>query len=76
MSANPPGSAPQECVRCHRVAPLQIWVGEGGIMGYVHGAYQMWCERCIVEAQLEHALRADEGIPTLKARLKELANGD
>lgn len=31
-----------------------MWVGEGGILDYVHGSYENWCQKCVTEAQENH----------------------
>jgi hypothetical protein len=44
------------------------------VLGYIHGAFQRWCTRCVVEVQLAHAQDVAARIPVLEAQLKELAD--
>jgi hypothetical protein len=62
----------KQCNRCNQREGKNIW-SEGSI-AYVHGIYQMWCDRCVVEEQLVHAQKAAASIPALEAALRLLDN--
>ena len=51
------------------------WVGEGGVMGSVHGMYQEWCENCCLEAQIKYAEKHKNDLKKLKEKLKKLKSG-
>jgi len=60
------------CQRCSERPADEWWTGEGGMMGALHGCYQAWCMRCIVEVQLVYARRAAETVAELEKKLAEL----
>lgn len=60
------------CPSCNERPATGIWVGDGGVMAYFHGAYTYWCEPCMLTAQIEHCKEAAERLPELEARLAEL----
>ena len=60
------------CQNCGKRPGTEKWVGTGGVIGLIHGCYQMWCERCCIEAQLEHARKAARSVRKLERRLAEL----
>ena len=60
------------CTNCGIRPAAHWWTGEGGVMAAVHGQAAPWCERCCVEAQLEHARKAASGVDEIEARLAEL----
>ncbi len=47
----------------------QPWVGEGGTMAYVHGAYTYWCNCCILKAQVKYARQSARQLPRLEKKL-------
>ena len=57
------------CRSCRRREATVNWVGDGGVMAYVHGAYQRWCNVCAVRAQIAHAEEAAASLPALRAEL-------
>lgn len=57
------------CNNCKQRPATEIWVGDGGVLAYAHGAYQHWCLRCVLEAQLEHARKLATSIPELESKL-------
>jgi hypothetical protein len=60
------------CASCLQRPATMNWTGEGGTLAFVHGMYQRWCELCVVSAQVAYALKSQDGLPALKARLAEL----
>ena len=59
------------CQNCHEHRATSNWVGEGGTLAFVHGAFQRWCECCCLKAQLEHAYARANQIPELERALAE-----
>lgn len=64
-----PAALHPPCANCQQRLGTEIWAGDGGLMGYIHGAYAMWCEVCVVESQLEHARIVAATIPELEQKL-------
>lgn len=60
------------CQRCQQRPATLNWVADGGVMAYVHGMTQRWCERCAVSEQLVYATKIAATIPNLKERLRQL----
>lgn len=60
------------CQNCKQRPATENWTGGGGVMAFVHGIYQRWCEVCCVTAQLEHAQAQAAQVPELEARLQRL----
>lgn len=60
------------CVRCQKRPGTTIWIGEGGVMDYIHGGGVPYCQRCVVECQLEYARKLTATIPDLERQLAEL----
>ena len=60
------------CKNCNKREGTTRWVGNGGVMDLVHGMYQMWCEICATEAQLEYAKERAKAISKLERKLKKL----
>lgn len=60
------------CRNCGQREATIKWVGDGGSLGFVHGHWVPWCERCMVEAQLRYARERAADIPDLEARLETL----
>lgn len=63
------------CKNCGKREATEIWVGDGGVMGYIHGASANWCKICCIEEQLRYAKKIAESIPELERKLREL-NGE
>ena len=59
-----PSTAVVLCGKCGQYPGTQVWTE--GALAYVHGAYQMWCERCVLDAQIAHAERAADQLPVLR----------
>ena len=58
------------CQHCHnRKATIQ-WIGTGGIMDALHGMFEMWCERCTLEAQITYAEEHKSDLERLKKELE------
>lgn len=65
----------QPCGNCKTRPGTVQWVGDGGVMGLIHGMYDFWCEICCTEAQLKNARDSAARIPELEKKLKELTMG-
>lgn len=61
-----------KCDNCHEREGTLKWVGDA--MDLVHGAYSMWCELCVVEAQIDYAQKAAERLPNLLATKERLSH--
>lgn len=63
------------CANCQRREGAVVWVGNASAFEYARNPHigRLWCRRCVLEAQLEHALQAAEQIPRLKRELEELS---
>ncbi len=61
-----------ECARCNSTEGTEKWVGDSVGLAFAHGAYEFWCKRCVVMAQLEHANQSVQRIPELEAELARL----
>ena len=59
------------CQNCNKRKATEKWIGEGSVMDYIHGNYQWWCKRCILEYQLKYAKRIAKNIPKLIKQLKK-----
>jgi hypothetical protein len=58
-----------KCANCKIREATEKWVGQGSIMDYTHGNYQMWCKKCIARAQLTYARKQLRKLPL---RIKKL----
>ena len=63
---------PVECQNCHKRPGTLSWVGEGGSLAMVHGMSVLWCEFCVLSAQIKYAKDLAKGIPELEKKLREL----
>lgn len=63
----------QMCQNCRQLPATGMWLGDGNMMSAVHGAHWWWCEKCMVEVQLESAREKAKAIPELERRLMELS---
>jgi len=59
------------CQKCHKREATVQWVGDGGMLAFSHGMYEMWCDYCCTVAQLENAKRNAARIPELERKLKD-----
>lgn len=55
-----------KCQKCHKREATIKWVGTGGVLDYVHGMYEEWCELCALKAQYEHAKKHRNDFQTLR----------
>ena len=46
-----------KCEKCHNHEGTEQWIGEGGILAFTHGMYQMWCVCCCLKAQIKFAMK-------------------
>jgi len=60
-----------KCEKCGRRQATIKWVGEGGIMAFVHGMYHDWCEKCALEAKIKYAEEHQGDLQKLRKELKE-----
>ena len=59
------------CQNCkHRLA-TENWVGEGGMIGYIHGMYARWCKVCVLEKQCKHIRDSIALLGQLEKELRE-----
>lgn len=65
-----------QCANCGKRPGTIAWVGNGGALAYSHGMYQMWCELCTVEADIEYVLKQVERLPGLQERREQLDTDD
>jgi hypothetical protein len=61
-----------KCQKCHKLKATGCWVGNGDVMSAIHGMYEYWCERCMLEAQIKHAKEHKNDLKTLQEKLKKL----
>lgn len=64
------------CDNCKVRPATQWWCGDGGIMGFIHGARWPWCMICITEEQLKHARERAAEIPALEDKLQKLMDAE
>jgi len=62
------------CEHCHKRKGTVRWVGDTGVMGWIHGMSQWWCKRCVLEAQIKYAEEHKDDLKNLQAELKKLKN--
>lgn len=60
------------CQHCGKRKATINWVGIGGVLDFVHGNYQRWCNYCATKEQLKHARKAAKRIPMLERKLAKL----
>lgn len=46
-----------KCQKCNKRKATEIWIGEGDVLSYVHGAYEHWCLVCVSRAQLKYMFK-------------------
>ena len=65
------------CSNCHAHTGTEKWVGEFDSVTVARtGWHQIWCKRCVLVAQLEHAKQRAAAIPDLERQLAELTEGE
>src|SRR5271155_2198870 len=64
------------CRHCGVREATQWYVADGGMMAFVHGCGQAWCESCIVAEQIAYcekeAVRIAEQLPKLRLAAERL----
>lgn len=60
------------CANCGKRPGTETWLGDAGVLGYVHGMGVLWCELCVATAQLEYALALAKWIPALEQKVRDL----
>lgn len=58
--------------RCGRCGAPATTAFAPDMLSWTHGGGTPYCERCVVEEQLEHALEASARVPELQEKLVEL----
>lgn len=61
-----------KCQNCQKRDATENWVGNGGMMDFVHGNYQRWCKVCVLKTQIKHLKQQVRRLPILEAKLKKL----
>ena len=65
-----------DCENCGQRPAETVWIGEGGSLAFSRQyMQQLWCQRCALTAQLEHAREAAARIPELEASLAVMEDG-
>lgn len=59
------------CTNCNTHKATSFWVGDGDGFAFSHGMYTVWCDCCILHAQIEYAEKAAASIPNLYAELNK-----
>ena len=72
LSTLRPKQVGDPCEHCRKRPSTMQWIGEGGWLAQSHGFYEMWCDFCATEAQLEYAQRMSANIPELEAKMATL----
>ena len=60
------------CASCNKHQGTDKWVGTGNMLSFVHGDYQIWCECCMVKAQIEHAEERANDLENLRKKLEKV----
>ncbi|KKN82016.1 hypothetical protein LCGC14_0312830 [marine sediment metagenome] len=60
------------CENCGLRDATGWWVGDGGVLAFVHGHKKAWCEQCVVRAQIQHAEEMAANLPSLRETLDTL----
>ena len=58
-----------KCQNCKVHKGTETWLGEGSVLDYAHGNYQMWCKCCVLLAQIKHAKKIANNLPKLVNKL-------
>lgn len=58
------------CANCEKHPASVQWVGEGGVLDFVHGHYSWWCSCCALRAQLAFARKQARRIAGLEVKVK------
>ena len=61
-----------KCTNCKKHKGTQVWVGWGGVMGWAHGNYQMWCKVCVLNERIKHINEMNKELPKLKRELSKI----
>jgi hypothetical protein len=60
------------CANCREREGTIKWLGEGDALALVNGMYAMWCEPCVLSAQIDHAQKSVARLGELQAKLNDL----
>ena len=60
------------CQNCNKHKGTENWVGNGNMMSYVHGDYQIWCKCCCLQAQMKNAEEVIKNYERLKKKLYKI----
>lgn len=58
------------CQNCGKRPSTKQWIGDGGALAMTHGFYKLWCDVCVLTAQLKHARAQAKKIPDLERLLR------
>jgi hypothetical protein len=60
------------CQHCGKHKATVNWVGQGGILEYAHGMYEMWCECCALKVQIKHMKKEIKSLARLEKKLGKI----
>lgn len=67
MRAIPEGTM---CENCDQRLATSRWIGDSGTLAITRSYMQtLWCEICVLSAQVEHAEECAEKLPAMRERL-------
>ena len=61
-----------KCQNCHKREGTVRWVGDTGVMGWIHGMSQWWCKQCCLKESLKYAKHQAKRIVKLEKQLKRI----
>lgn len=59
------------CPNCETRKPTVTFIANGGIMDWIHGGGEQWCELCVVKVQLKSA-KESKSDPDIGEKVKEV----
>jgi len=60
------------CQNCHKRKTTVTYVGEGGMLDFIHGMYERLCKHCCLEKQIKYAEKHKNDLKRFKKELKDL----
>ncbi len=61
-----------KCGNCHEHEGTEKWVGEGSVMDFIHGGYEMWCKCCCLKYQVNYVKAQTSRLEGLEKELREI----
>ena len=61
-----------KCNNCNKHKGTENWVGEGSMLDFVHGNYEIWCKCCTLQARLEHIEKIEKDKEKIKKELYKI----